>query len=218
MKESTKTINEVGTNNINIEAELDKGNPIAMNNLGSMYYMGKNGEPDYEKAKYYYELSHKAGYRLATTNLAYCYYYGLGTEQDYSKAYMYFTQAALVGQYEAMMKVGDMYKKGQFVEANPNMAARCYFAAHEYMSNYQEDDSISRGSVLHRLGDLFFEGCGVEEDWKQAYVFYQLAENAYSDQINAGDKFAMKAMGNVIEREEIVKRVLGDQLIEYELM
>ncbi|MCR4587518.1 MAG: hypothetical protein K5682_03815, partial [Lachnospiraceae bacterium] len=48
---------------------IERGNKDAMCNLGSLYYTGRAGEQDYQRAAIYYEMADKAGNRQATENL-----------------------------------------------------------------------------------------------------------------------------------------------------
>ena len=50
---------------------IEDGDAEAMNDLGALYYTGRAGEQDYEKAAYYYDMADKAGNRQATENLGY---------------------------------------------------------------------------------------------------------------------------------------------------
>jgi TPR repeat protein len=75
--------------------EIEVGNHDAMCDLGFLYYTGRIGEQNYEKAFYYYEMSAKLGNRQAQENLGYCWYYGRTGTVDYEKAYHYFIKGAL---------------------------------------------------------------------------------------------------------------------------
>lgn len=66
--------------------EITNDNPEAMTNLGPLYYTGRCGEQNYEKAVKYYTMADKHGERQATENLGYCYYYGRTGEVDYKKS------------------------------------------------------------------------------------------------------------------------------------
>ncbi len=92
--------------------EIANENPDAMTNLGSLYYTGRCGEQNYEKAVKYYTMADKHGERQATENLGYCYYYGRIGEVDYKKAYHYFVKGALDNHLNSLYKIGDMYKNG----------------------------------------------------------------------------------------------------------
>ena len=85
-------------------SESEKGNLLAIHDLGKLYSTDKLGEKDDEKSYQYYEealqgfieiepisdkLKPYLQYRIGKM---YC--YGLGTEQDYEKAFVWFLKSA----------------------------------------------------------------------------------------------------------------------------
>ena len=56
------------------EDELKENNHDAICDYGSLYYTGRIGEQNYEKAVYYYDMAARLGSRQAQENLGYCYY------------------------------------------------------------------------------------------------------------------------------------------------
>ena len=191
----------------------DKG--AAFNNLGSLYYHRRAGRKDYKKAVRYYILADEAGYRLASENLAYCYYYGQGSEINYEKAYYYFSKAALAGRYEAMYKLGDMFRNGFYVEKDEDMVRVAYINA-EYMMKAAWDtldtEGINYGSVYMRLGDMYFEGIGMTKDNDKAYECYQRAERGFYDQLRRGHHYTDKDLRHVNTRLKELKKVLVGNL------
>ena len=160
--EYLKTVYQIG---------IDEGNPICMNNMGSLYYTGRCGIRSYKKAQEYYEMAVKTGYPLPAENLGYVYYYGRDTDIDYEKAYKYFTMAALQGQTEATYKVGDMFRYGYYVDKSPAVAYILYHRAYDMSGS--EDECQCLGNIMKRMGDLYAEGIGCEKDLKTAMVYYQ---------------------------------------------
>lgn len=200
------------------ESEIEVSeDAMAANNLGTLYYGGRiNGIPNYKIARKYYEISARLGYPLAAENLAYIFYYGFDTEVDYEKAYMYFSKAALFGRYEAMYKLGDMFRYGYYVEKDDRMTAYCYRKSAELIQNDDMASIKCHGSVYHRLGDIHYEGIGVEKNLKQALFFYQLAETNYYDQIEEGDKYHVDQVAVVIDKQKKIRKQLQKNLPEYE--
>lgn len=195
------------------EQDIEFDNAMAANNLASLYYGGRvGGKPDYEQAAKYYEIADRLGYSLATENLAYIYYYGLGTDVDYEKAYLFFSKATLSGRYEAMYKLGDMFRFGYYVEKNEHMTAFCYTRAAEMLQNENEAYIKCFGSAYHRLADMYYEGIGVDIDLKNALHFYQMAEVNYYKQIEDGDKYHTNQIKVVIERQKKLRRMLRNSL------
>ena len=112
--------------------EIAEENPDAMTNLGSLYYTGRCGEQNYEKAVEYYTMADRLGERQATENLGYCYYYGRTGDVDYKKAYHYFVKGALDNHLNSLYKIGDMYKNGYYVEKDEKEAFYIDFESGEY--------------------------------------------------------------------------------------
>lgn len=199
------------------EYYIEKGDALAANNLGALYYGGRiSGEPEYEKAREYYEAADRLGYTLASENLGYIFYYGFGTDVDYTKAYLYFSKAALTGRYEAMYKLGDMFRDGFYVEKNEKMTAFFYRRALDLV--WKDETSYQKylGCVYQRVGDLFYEGIGVEQNDEEAFRYYQLAEGYYYKQIEEGDKYHIDQIQVVIEKQKKLRKRLQKKLPKYD--
>ena len=199
--EYLKTVYQIG---------IDEGNPICMNNLGSLYYTGRCGVQSYKKAREYYEMAVKTGYPLPAENLGYVYYYGRDTEVDYEKAYMYFSMAALQGQVEATYKVGDMFRYGFYVDKSPTTAFTLYNKAFEEAGNMEDCDCF--GNILKRMGDAFYEGIGVDTNNTCALMFYQRAEQHFYTQIMGGDQYAQKDLEYVIKIQSKIRKQISKEL------
>lgn len=187
---------------------IDNGNPICMNNMGCLYYTGRCGMQDYKKARKYYEMSVKSGYPLPAENLGYIYYYGFGTDVNYELAYKYFTMAALQGELEALYKVGDMFRYGYYVEKSAAAAFTIYREAFDKCPN----DADCSGNIAKRMGDVFYEGIGVEPDPINALMFYQRAEQCFYRQIMAGNPFVQKDLDFVIKTQAKLRKQIGKKL------
>lgn len=200
------------------EYYMDKGDALATNDLGVLYYGGRvGGKPDYVNARKYYEVADRLGYTLASENLAYIFYYGFGTEVNYEKAYLYFSKAALWGRYEASYKIGDMFRNGYYVEKNDKMTAFFYRRALDLV--WKDDMGLQKnvGCVYQRVGDLFYEGIGVEQNDAEAFRYYQLAEGYYYKQIEEGDRYHFDQVKVVIEKQKKLRKRLQKRLPDFEL-
>lgn len=203
--EYLKTVYQIG---------IDEGNPICMNNMGSLYYMGRCGMKDYKKAQKYYEMSVKTGYPLSAENLGYIYYYGLDTDIDYEKAYKYFTMAALQGRIEATYKIGDMFRYGYYVEKSHNVACIMYHRAFEMSDNDKECTCV--GNVMKRMGDLYYEGIGCDKDSKSALIYYQAAEVNFYRQMENGDPYVENELDYVIKAQVKLRKNITSKLLKHE--
>ena len=199
--EYLKTVYQIG---------IDEGNPVCMNNMGSLYYTGRCGIQSYKKAREYYEMAVKTGYPLPAENLGYVYYYGRDTDIDYEKAYKYFTMAALQGQTEATYKVGDMFRYGYYVDKSPAIAYVLYHKAYAMSDDDKDGDCL--GNIMKRLGDVYAEGIGCDMDLKTALVYYQNAEVQFYRQIENGDQYAQKDLDFVIKAQTKLRKQIAKQL------
>lgn len=199
--EYLKTVYQIG---------IDEGNPVCMNNMGSLYYTGRCGIQSYKKSREYYEMAVKTGYPLPAENLGYVYYYGRETDVDYEKAYKYFTMAALQGQVEALYKVGDMYRYGYYVDKSPAIAFNLYNKAFNEANNMDDCDCF--GNILKRMGDAFYEGIGVDKSYTCALMFYQRAEQHFYTQIMGGDIYAQKDLDYVLKFQTKLRKLIAKQL------
>ena len=95
--------------------------------LAQLYYFGTEGhDPDYEKARVYFEKSLGFGHDAAYSFLGQIYYRGEGVPVDYSKAFKFFTMAAEKGVASAYNGLGLIYWHGHGVEKDLD-TAETYF-------------------------------------------------------------------------------------------
>lgn len=186
--------------------EIEKENAGAMTNLGSLYYTGRCGEQNYEKAVKYYTMADKRGERQATENLGYCYYYGRTGEVDYKKAYHYFVKGALDNHLNSLYKIGDMYKNGYYVEKDEKEAFYIYSRCYEQMSDQCAE--MIGADICLRMGNVYYYGVGTEKDYALALKFYQESERYYYKKISNGDYFAKKGLEDVIEKQDRIRKYL----------
>jgi TPR repeat protein len=89
---------------------------IAQNNLAKMYYMGR-GTPKVDKAKalYWYTKASDASNPIAQANLAMMYMLADGVEENIPKAIELLTKSAEQDNLSAIIKLADIYGKGNIV-------------------------------------------------------------------------------------------------------
>lgn len=194
--------------------EAENGNSAAMLNLGSLYYMGRAGEKNYEKAVKYYTMADKHGERQATENLGYCYYYGRTGEKDYKKAFHYFVKGALDNHLNSLYKVGDMYRNGYYVEKDENEAFNIY--THCYKQMTETCKYYIGADICVRMGNVYFYGIGTEKDYSLALKYYQEAEQYFYTKIKNGDYFARSGLENVIEKQNEIRKKLFGELPDFD--
>ena len=185
------------------EDELAEGNSDAALNIGTLYYTGRVGEQNYSKALYYYDVAAKAGNRAAQENLGYCYYYGRDTEVDYEKAFHYYALGAFDGHIRSLYKIGDMYRNGYYVDKNEKEAFYIYKRCLETMT---EEASYEVGAdVMLRIADCYYEGIGIEPDYRLALYYYQRAEQMFYDRLMNGDFLIKGNYNKAISRQKDVR-------------
>lgn len=196
------------------EEELSKGNADAACDIGSLYYMGRAGEQNYAKALKYYTLAADGGCRQAQENLGYCYYYGRDTAVDYKKAFHYFALGAFDGHIRSLYKIGDMYRKGYYVEKNEIEAYRIYERCFETMTDRAMP--LVGADVMMRIADCYFEGIGTEIDYTLALDYYQKAEHLFYTRLKNGDFLIKNNYEKVIARQEEARKKMKDELPNYD--
>jgi len=88
----------------------------AQNNLGVLYYFGKNRDQDYRKAAYWFKKAADKGFGVSQYNLGFLYLHGRGVQQDDTLAFEWFLKAAEQGYGIAQYHVSQCYAIGRGTE------------------------------------------------------------------------------------------------------
>ena len=163
----------------------------AMCDLGSFYYNGYFGKPDYRNALKYYRMSSALGNPIADENLGYIYYYGRDVKIDYKKAYHHFIKGYIRGLYASSYKIGDMYKNGYYVGKDEEIAFDIYFELLNRLPEPEESYIFERPDVYVRVADCLNRGIGVEKNTKEALKYARNAKKLFKERVDNGDKTAM---------------------------
>lgn len=115
------------------ERAANKGDPIAQNTLGNIYYLGLGVTRNYEEAARWYLGAAKSGYGPALVNLGILHRHGLGVKQDMVKAYACFRLADKIG-----IKNAETHRK--FLTRQNYITAHMVEAA---MRNYRDLQSLT---------------------------------------------------------------------------
>ncbi len=134
MKQSDATFKE-------LKAQVKKGSISAAFALAEGFKWGTFGAPDPARAARMYRYCCRAGNKktaaLGFYNLGNLYYYGfLLDEREREKAlrlafHCYMQSALLAHTPEALCRLGDMYRYGQFVERSEDTAMNLYVRANQ---------------------------------------------------------------------------------------
>ena len=231
MKDIIGDIMSAGKNNVTAEqADLalrylttlaEKGDNDALLSLGALYYTGLGSfiHQDFVKAMFYYERAAETSELKndwALNNLGYCYYYGRVGEVDYKKAYSCFATSAMLGNPNAMYKLGDMYYHGDFVDKDLSASFYWYSLAKQQKPDSDTDyQAFLAASIAMRLGRAYLFGEGTEINLIHALFELRTAETLFYKQILIGDEFARGQLPKTQELISTVKAAL-DKRIENE--
>ena len=143
--------------------------------LGYSYYSGDEGviEQNYRKAYYWLNKALKiipddCNEHLSSIHntFGYMYYYGYTGRPNYKKSYYHFNIASELNNASSMYKIGDLYRKGYFLEKNLEKAFFWYKKSYDCA---QADDYYVNASALFRIGRAYFHGEGIKKSTKLAY-------------------------------------------------
>lgn len=141
---------------------------VGINNVGRLYRYGILGEPDYEKAKEFFEKAVTHDSPWAMTELAFMYEDG-SLEKDYKRAFELFHKAALLGYPYAVNTTGNYLEYGYHNET-PDPAA-----AFEW---YLKGAELNYNPSFFEVGRAYRYGNGVEENPDKAIEYYQKGADA----------------------------------------
>ncbi len=150
--------------------KAEQGDADAQNELGVMYFEGKDMEQDYGKAAKWFLKAAGQGHANAQRYLGFMHYHGKGVAQDYEKAAEYWKKAAGQGDAVAQFNSGYIYDSGEGVEQD-------YAKAAEW---YKKAAAQGHKRAQYNLAAMYEAGEGVEQDYgKAAEWFEKSAEQGY---------------------------------------
>ena len=175
----------------------------ACKGLGDMYFKGKGVEKDAKKALNYHQ-------KACDLDLGDCYWIGVLNEgQDNQKAVSFYKQGCDRDDSGSCKKLGDMYFKGKGVEKDAKKALSYHQKACDldklacrnagwfyhnkkeyqkaisfYKQGCDRDDSFS----CSNLGDMYFEGVRVKQDFSKAFEYHKKSGYSYG----MADKYIKK--------------------------
>lgn len=151
---------------LNRKIQESSGNTSALNDLGCMYASGIGVRKNMKMAVAYLMEASMKGNLFGMLNMARLYREGLGVDKDMEKARNLYRRAYESGYTDAMVLCGDTYLEGTAdTEPDYKNALVCYQKAVFKRCPY----------ASYRLGWLYHEGLGVEQDSVKAWNYYQQA-------------------------------------------
>ena len=134
-----------------LEKAAEKDYPPAQNELGSLYYSGKNDiVRNPEKAMEFFRKAANKGNAKAQFHLGVCSERGMGVKQNDKEALKWYAESAKQGYEPAQFNLGAFFHFGRGVAENEDEAIRWYFKA----AINDEVDAQNNLAVLYKnLGD-----------------------------------------------------------------
>lgn len=172
--------------------EAEKGNGLAMHDLGKMYLSGLGCEKDGEMAQKWFSQAYDAFVQMeqADKNKDYWQYrigklysFGHGVEKDYMKSAEWFAKAVADGNPFAAYSLGGQYYHGQGVEQD-------YARAFELYTQAATHASKPNAYAQYQLGRMCKEGAGTDIDDVSSEKWYRLAYRGFQiiEQTMADDR------------------------------
>lgn len=162
------------------QAESEKGNVLAIFDLGKMYRNCLLGDKNIPKSDEYFQKALQGFLALEPTakrlkpyvqyRIGKMYALGLGTEQDFSKAFAWFEKSAAAGNKFAQYSLGGLYYYG-------NGTLQNYEKAFEYYKLSADQDNAY---ACYETAKMFRDGISVEKNSEQAGIYFQKAFNGFS--------------------------------------
>ena len=145
------------------------GDTESLAQMASMYLYGRGVTQNYEKALECYNTLIESGNATALDYyfVGYMYRKGLGVLPDFDEAIKYFEKASNMGCTAASEELGFLYYDG--IDVN-----RDYYTAYFYLDRASKNEDAS-AETFRTLGDMFFDGKGVNMDDMAARKNYQTA-------------------------------------------
>lgn len=153
----------------------------AMIEVANAYYLGEGVETDDNKAFAMFNeiVSLDPSQADVYTDIGTCWFYGYGTTIDQETGLKYWEKARSMGSAGAFMRFGLVYRDGEAVEKNPQLAVQFFEKAIE----------LGNTRSMVELGDMYYYGDGIPKDAAKAVSLFEKA--AQDGHINGQHKLAI---------------------------
>ncbi len=163
-----------------MQSEAEKGNILALYDIGKMYWNGLLSEDNIPKADEYFQKALHGFLELEPTakrlkpyvqyRIGKMYSLGYGAEQNYSTAFIWFKKSADAGNKFAQYSLGSLYFYGNGVAQN-------YEKAFEYYKLSADQDNAY---ACYEAAKMLRDGIGVGKNSEQAENYFKNAYNGFS--------------------------------------
>lgn len=147
-----------------------QGHVDAQYNLGRLYLSGEGISQNTSKAAKWFRLAAEQDHSRAQYSLGRLYLDGEGVTEDYSKAAEHLGRAALMGIADARYYLGRL-KIGDNSVQNYVLAARQF----QILVTSEELTGLQRAKAQYHLGNLYYRGQGMVQDYSLAHKWFNLA-------------------------------------------
>lgn len=155
---------------------------------------------DFATALPLYKRAAEKGSIIAMCNLGYCYYYGRSVSVDKQLARSYWETAAILGNTQAVYKLGDMHRNGD-IEQNEDIAWLYYLRA--FNLEHETQDLYVYPDICLRLAKY---GEGRLQQSNLAF-FAETARQGFVQRIARGDPFSNQLLA---QAEALCSKYTGD--------
>ncbi len=128
---------------------------------------------DFKGAIEMYKKASQLGNSYATYLMAICTFYGL---QHQHEGFSLLKEAASQGSVDAMIKIGDFYRFGHYVEKDWDQAYEIYASLYSEFQNLIQDVP----EITLKYGECFLYGIGTDKDFAHAKKLFQDAYQCFS--------------------------------------
>ena len=148
-----------------LEKACNMNSAFGCGSLGDYYAEGKGGEPDYSKAKSYYEKGCKIDLTGdgGCSKLGTLYAEGTHVKQNYALAKTLFEKACNMNDAEGCAGLGNLFLSGSGVRQDYDTA----------LSYFTVSCNLDEGKGCYALGYMYQSGKGVTEDYSKAIDYYE---------------------------------------------
>ena len=144
----------------------EKGNVDAMRRLGNIYFDGISVRRDYSEAMKWYKKAASLGNQWCLGRLGEMYRDGRGVQPDEEKAAEWFSRSSVFGNIGSITNIIEMYSAG-VLEKEAHFE-ECLNVLKSLAKNGSMD-------AMRRIGDLYYDGIGVNRDYSEAIRWYERA-------------------------------------------
>lgn len=187
-------IRKIESNAAILEEQARMGDVKAKTELALRLLHGHGAPRSIPKAIEHLTASACAGDRLAQSWLADCYEKGVGVIKNIYTARVWYERADQGGHRHATFILAERYKHGWGV-SRPDLT--------EALRYYRKAAAMGCFTAQHRIGDLYYYGRGVPQDFIESFRWYKMAEQNGSTRAVRSLAFAFEnGHGVKVDRNE----------------